>query len=201
MLTKELIYTALTRSTNKLTIFVQKLSDSNLLEYAVKRSTTLSRNTSLFDDPLDYQNKIQPAKGVFVKSKIEFILYNIFESEELDIEYEKPLILTDNKLIHPDFTINIDNLTFYLEHLGRLDIKTYSEKWQERLELYKKNNLYQQLITTDDINGLSKEKIINVIQDIKNKTLKHHPVNFQVIIINYIDFISSLENYKIVSNA
>jgi hypothetical protein len=175
LLTKELIYTALTRSTKKITIFLQKINNGNLLKDAIQRSANLSRNTSLFEDPLDYQNKIQPSKGVFVKSKIEFILFNIFESEGLNFEYERSLSLKENKTIHPDFTITIDNSTFYLEHLGRLDIKTYSEKWQKRLELYKKNNIYQQLITTDDINGLSKEKIIEVILELKNKTLRDTP--------------------------
>ena len=142
----------------------------------MKRTSILSRNTSLFDKPQNYRVGIQPAKGIFVKSKIEYILFTSFKSAELDFEYEKPLHMKKGRvIIHPDFTININGSTFYIEHLGKLDIRTYSQLWQERLDLYKRNKMFSNLITTDDLNGLDKTKIINLIEDLKTQKIINTP--------------------------
>lgn len=58
----------------------------------MKRTSILSRNTSLFDKPQNYRVGIQPAKGIFVKSKIEYILFTSFKSAELDFEYKSLFI-------------------------------------------------------------------------------------------------------------
>ena len=84
------------------------------------------------------------------------------------------VFLQDGKEItlKPDFTINTGNKKFFLEHLGLLDRKDYSENWRQRRQLYEQNNLGEQLITTDDIGGIREEKIIELVDDMMNHTLQ-----------------------------
>jgi hypothetical protein len=50
--------------------------------------------------------------------------------------------------------------------LGILDTKDYNN-WQERNNLYINNNMSDNLITTDDLNGIEKAKLMEIINDIK----------------------------------
>ena len=185
LLSKELLYTALTRSTNHITIFLQSVEgEKSALERAINTSYTLVRNTSIFEKPLDFKTKIQPAKGVFVKSRIEYIIYDALEESGIDFAYEAELRLPNNDfVIHPDFTIHIGGTTYFWEHLGILDARDYFNMWQERKNDYINNDLSDNLITTDDLNAIEKAKIMEVINDIKtgniqktsdNKFSTHH---------------------------
>ena len=74
LLSKELLYTALTRSKYRLFIFIQD-TETNLLLKAKNNSHLIHRNTSLFNNPKDNREKYSPEHGVTVASKIEFIIY------------------------------------------------------------------------------------------------------------------------------
>jgi hypothetical protein len=56
--------------------------------------------------------------------------------------------------------------------LGILDARDYFNMWQKRKNDYIKNNMSDNLITTDDLNGIEKAKIIEVINDIKNENIQ-----------------------------
>ncbi len=184
LLSKELLYTALTRSRYRVTLFMQETDEENPLEVARKRSFVLARNTSIFEAPDDYKKIYHPDKDVHVRSKIEYILYTALKSEGLMVEYENELPLKNRIYsIHPDFTIEYNGKTYYWEHLGRLDIENYSEDWSRRKQDYITNGLFENLITTDDLGGVDKEKILDIIHDIKRGNLagskderfsKHH---------------------------
>jgi ATP-dependent exoDNAse (exonuclease V) alpha subunit len=75
LLSKELLYTALTRSRYRVTLFLQKEKE-NPLETARNRSFVLSRNTSIFIEPEDYKKSIiQTRMSTFVqRQNTSFIL-------------------------------------------------------------------------------------------------------------------------------
>lgn len=173
LLAKELIYTALTRSKYRLFIFLQDGED-NLLLKAKNNSHLIHRNTSIFKTPINKKGKFSPEHGVVVSSKIEFIIYNALQKSGLKFKYEEPLEL--EKLtykIHPDFTIILRNgKKLYWEHLGMLDTRKYYNDWQERRKSYNDHGLEDYLITTDDLNGVRQEKITELIEHIKELSLK-----------------------------
>ncbi|MBZ5529573.1 MAG: ATP-dependent RecD-like DNA helicase [Acidobacteriia bacterium] len=172
LLSRELLYTALTRSRYRLTLFL-KVGQENPLEIARKRSFILSRNTSIFELPEDYEKIYHPDKDVHVRSKVEYIIYTALKSEGLNPQYEKELRPKGRSyLIHPDFTVEYNGKTHYWEHLGRLDIKKYSGDWIRRKKDYIESGLYDSLVTTDDLNGIDDEVVMNIIQDIKGDCLK-----------------------------
>jgi hypothetical protein len=170
LLTKELVYTALTRSRQQLTIFLQQ-TEKNLLEVARNRSSLLNRNTSIFDVPADNKNGYQPRKGVFVKSRIEYIIYKALEKSGLEFKYEEKLPLAKRTYaIKPDFTIFFkDDTRIFWEHLGKLDCRKYSRDWQRRLLDFKEHGHLDAVVTTDDLEGIDNERIDHVIQDIRNR--------------------------------
>ncbi len=187
LLSKELIYTAFTRGKRSLTLFLQNNSTENPLKEAMGRSAILSRNTSIFDEPEDLKDRYWPTGNVAVKSKIEYIIFKYLEEARqagrLDFQYEKELVLDNGSIIiHPDFTILTGSKTFYWEHLGELDLKEYSKNWEQRVELYRKNGLLENLLTTDDLEGVKEERIRILIASMESGTInggtdkfsKHH---------------------------
>jgi hypothetical protein len=155
-------------------IFLQSAGGGmSILERAINNSYTLTRNASIFDHPIDYKIKLQPAKGVYVKSRIEYIIYDALEASGLDFGYEEELEFKDNGLIiRPDFTIRTQNGTYYWEHLGIIDTRDYFNMWEDRKNHYMNNDLSNYLITTDDLNGIDNSKILEVINDIKTGNIQ-----------------------------
>ena len=168
LLSRELLYTALTRSKERLFVFIQK-SKGDLLSYAMHRSDTVQRNSSLFNTPQQFNKKLIPDGATYsVTSRIEYIIHNALTKNGLKPNYEKPLkIKNRNKHIKPDFTINLpDGRVFYWEHLGMLDHRKYFQKWQLKRKGYENSGLAAQLITTDDMGGIHEDKIQKVIDDL-----------------------------------
>jgi ATP-dependent exoDNAse (exonuclease V) alpha subunit len=173
LLNRELVYTALTRSSGPVTLFVQKTERENPLEFARNRSAVLLRNTSLFAGPLDAQRQFQPEPGVWVKSKIEYIIHSILkehrEKGALEFGYEQPLLLTSLGIsIKPDFRIVVGGKTYYWEHLGMLDTGRYFSDWQERRKGYYDSGFGAQLVTSDDLLGVDESRLRSVVEDILN---------------------------------
>ena len=170
LLNKELVYTALTRSRRRLTIFLQETRE-NLLEIARNRSSLLNRNTSIFSMPADNRRGYQPRRGVFVKSRIEYIIYKALERSGLQFQYEERLPLSKRTYdIKPDFTIHFrDGSKVFWEHLGMLDCRKYSRDWDRRLTDFKEHGVFDAVVTTDDLQGVDDEKIDKVIQDIRKR--------------------------------
>jgi ATP-dependent exoDNAse (exonuclease V) alpha subunit len=178
LLSKELLYTALTRSKFRLFLFVQDVED-NLLMKAKNTSHLIHRNTSVFKDPVNKKEKYSPEPGVMVSSKIEFILYTALKRSGLKFKYEEPLQL--DKLtykIHPDFTIYLRNgKKLFWEHLGMLDTRKYYNDWQQRRKDYKEHGIEGDLISTDDLDGVNNDKIAELLEHIKESELKDTPEN------------------------
>lgn len=170
LLTKELVYTALTRSTGQLTLFVQKSPRGNPLEVARGRSELLRRNSSLLTTPVDGRRVYEPEPGVFVQSKVEYVIYEALrrarEDGRLTFGYEQPLGLPLDErevTVHPDFTVSVGDRTYYWEHLGMLDRTDYTNDWRERRKGYQDSGLWDRLVTTDDASGIRGEHVEKVI--------------------------------------
>lgn len=175
LLSKETVYTSITRGKTKLFMFIQENSaEESLLDITRKISFVDRRNTSVFSVPEDKKKMLQPVKGVWVESKVEYIIYKALEQSGLRFKYEEKLKLTHKNMeIKPDFTITLsDGSKIYWEHLGLLNKKDYVKKWQLKREEYCKMGLTNCLITTDDLGGLHEEKVIAIINDIRNNTLR-----------------------------
>jgi hypothetical protein len=180
LLSRELLYTALTRSTDTVTLFLQTRKGTSLLETARNRSFIMPRMTSIFDPPDNYRRIFEPKTGVPVKSKIEYILFKALQASGLDFAYEQELELSQGEMkvtIKPDFTIQIGNKTYYWEHLGELDERNYSTGWKERRQLYEANGRLDKIITTDDLGGVLQERIDDLIGQIKSGKLLQTPQN------------------------
>lgn len=180
LLSRELVYTALTRSRTKLHLLVQKprkASQPNPLQIARDRSVIIGRNSSTFSDPFDSRRVFQPEPGKNVKSKIEYLIYEELrqarDAGKLAFEYEQELELPIGGRpirVKPDFTIHYAGRTFYWEHLGMLDRADYSGDWRDRVAGYRAKGLEGVLVTTDDLSGIRRERLQQVIADLLSGT-------------------------------
>ncbi len=183
ILSKELIYTALTRTKKSITLFLQTKDDevNGILEIAQGRSFSGSRRTSLMlDKPYRFYD-LEPEPGVFVESRVELFIYHLLmkKRDELGMDkfnfsYEvKPIVAGKEVNIKTDFTIFANNKTWYWEHLGLLSQRKYNWVWKNlKTKTYKEAGIWDAIITTDETNGINPSKIEELIEFIVNDTVK-----------------------------
>lgn len=152
LLSRELLYTALTRQRDHVTVLMQgDLTDLQKYSSAVY-SETAARQTNLFrdPDPVEIDGRFLEAalihmtrKGIAVRSKSEVIIADLLYSKRLDFDYERPLVAEDGSWKAPDFTIEDDTTgqIYYWEHLGMLNRPSYRRKWQAKLAWYRKHGI------------------------------------------------------------
>ena len=176
-LSRELLYTGLTRFKEKIVLLVQG-SVKPLLELRyLHKSESLNRNTNLFapeirseeDKPVFPSRLIHRTKaGLLVRSKSEVIVANTLMEEGLSFDYEEPLksIKNAKNFRLPDFTVYYQGMVFYWEHLGMLSVETYRKSWDKKVEWYKKNNYWDQVITSEDDykGGIDSKEILQLIK-------------------------------------
>lgn len=150
ILSKELLYTALTRQERKVVILHQG-DPLGIIKYASDEySETKRRLTDLFglpsitylkNKPCDsrYVNVSQRGEPVISKSEaiIANILYTYEKQGELTYVYEDKFEVDDREL-KPDFIIEhiATGRKFIWEHLGRMDTDDYREKWAMKRKAY-----------------------------------------------------------------
>lgn len=152
LLSRELLYTALTRHRERIVIFHQgDLHDLRRVGSATF-SETASRVTNLFADPepVEVDGKFLEAnlihktrKGIAVRSKSEVIIADLLYSKNIDFQYEQVLVGDDGRERWPDFTI-FDDTTgtkIYWEHLGMLHRPSYRRNWDKKLKWYRNNGV------------------------------------------------------------
>lgn len=151
MLTRELLYTALTRQKTKVVILHQG-SATELQKLSSERySATATRLTNLFGPPkpvivgdsfLEERLIHYTSRGEAVRSKSEVIIANLLHAKNVDYHYEHPLEL-GGVTKYPDFTIEDDDtgVTYYWEHCGLLHDPSYKRRWIEKLAWYRANNI------------------------------------------------------------
>lgn len=152
LLSRELLYTALTRQRERVVVLHQGEA-ADLLRLADPRhSETARRLTNLFRPPspvevaatfLEDRLIHRTERGELVRSKSELIIANMMRARGIDYEYEKPLTLGGGSPRWPDFTIRHPRQpqTVYWEHLGMLANEGYRRKWNEKLAWYRANGV------------------------------------------------------------
>ncbi len=185
LLSRELLYTALTRQKDRIVILHQG-SRSELKKYASDgRSATASRLTNLFEKPnpvevegtfLEERLIHRTSDGTAVRSKSEVIVYDRLLNAGLEPVYEQALTL-NGVTKYPDFTIEDEDtgLIYYWEHCGLMHDPSYRQRWEKKLAWYRHNDIlpYEEgggdagtLIVTEDtdVGGISSQEIDQVIE-------------------------------------
>ena len=151
LLSRELLYTALTRHQDRLVI----LHQGPLVEYrhyaGDEHSEIARRMTNLFVDPLPREVTVntqqrfleeglihRTERGDLVRSKSEVVIADKLHARGIDYAYEQPLVLPNGRTRYPDFTIadHARGVTFYWEHLGMLHDPRYRTRWERKRAEY-----------------------------------------------------------------
>lgn len=154
LLSKEMLYTALTRQQGKIIILYNQ-EPYHLLKYtSVEHSDIAKRFTDLFrdvykeeDDGPDmrpqidevngrfYENKLihKTIRGELVRSKSEVIIANQLHLHGVEYEYEPELEL-EGKIKRPDFKIEDydTGIVWYWEHCGMMEDSKYMRRWEKK---------------------------------------------------------------------
>ncbi|MFM2385819.1 MAG: hypothetical protein RL660_576 [Bacteroidota bacterium] len=150
ILSRELLYTALTRQEHKIIILHQGDFQDFVRLASTDASATAKRFTDLFllPDVKQLNQKWYDARYINISergepmiSKNEVIIANCLHKYKKQITYsyeDKLKFDNSQRTIKPDFTIDniISNKRFYWEHLGMMTQTEYREKWQLKLKEY-----------------------------------------------------------------
>lgn len=166
LLSRELLYTALTRSKDRLVLLVEGDNASFLYDLSrPEASETSRRNTNLFQTVIRQRaNEVPFAehlihrtdKGHMVRSKSELVIANKLFAMGLGdkYEYERPVEgRVALGLVHPDFSfVDPSGDLIIWEHLGMLSSPEYEKGWRWKRDWYAKNGfaLGENLFTTED---------------------------------------------------
>lgn len=132
----------------------QKLVDPIEIPDALFRHEWLGRyETNAAEDPnsIPVQNGFSTEHGEIVRSKSEQIIADKLFYRNIPYVYEAPLVIGNQKF-YPDFTVlNVrTRKTYYLEHFGRMDDPSYTERVTRKLALYEAAGIWpgEQLLMT-----------------------------------------------------
>jgi len=165
LVTREMLYTALTRQSEKVFIIYNK-EPSEIRKYSdVELSDLAHRKTNLFgkailrqvkDGWYDSKHIFITEDGTKVLSKSEVIVYNMLYNAGLDPIYERELRLGDIT-VHPDFTIETTSRDVYWEHLGMLGDYGYRKDWERKQRTYAAHGITVEngnlVLSQDELNG------------------------------------------------
>lgn len=151
LLSREMLYTALTRQKDKIILLIQgnvfdiKEFASPIKSDALKRITNLFNNPELIDIKGQFLEKNlihQASDGEMVRSKSELLIYQSLINKKLNPLYEKRLLIKEVEKF-PDFTIENDDTgeVYYWEHCGMLHDKEYKQRWEEKYAWYRENGI------------------------------------------------------------
>lgn len=184
ILSRELLYTALTRSRDHLVLLVEGDTASSLYEFTKPESSeTARRNTNLFCaairehlDTVPYAEHLihKCDKGHMVRSKSELVIANKLWQMGIDYEYERPVEgETVLGKLRPDFSfVDPAGDLILWEHLGMLFRDDYRKSWEWKKDWYAKNGFIEgeNLFTTQDDykGGLDSTKVTSVAETIKD---------------------------------
>ena len=149
-LTRELLYTALTRHRDRLVILHEDEVGA-LRRYAEPAASEIARRmTDLFEEPtpiqvvtdtgpkfLDQHLLHRTSRNELVRSKAELAIAEKLIAMGVPYVYEQPLLL-GGRTRWPDFTIEDDasGITYYWEHLGLLSDPAYARRWATKRQAY-----------------------------------------------------------------
>lgn len=187
LLSRELLYTALTRQKDRIVILHQG-NRSDLKKFTFDEySDTARRLTNLLFEPKPievkgkfYEDRLIHCtlKGEMVRSKSELTIADRLTSNKIEYIYEYPLTI-GGQTRYPDFTIEEaeSGKKFYWEHCGILLDPEYKRRWERKLEWYKRNGILPfekgggaagtLIVTADDAQGgISSPQIEKIIKTV-----------------------------------
>lgn len=151
LLSRELLYTALTRHRDRLVVLHQGPL-TEFRRFAGEEHSEISRRvTNLFTDPAPQPVVVGPQtrfleaglihrteRGELVRSKSELVIADKLFGRGIDYAYEQPLTLPNGRVRYPDFTItdSARGVTFVWEHLGMLGDPEYRKRWERKKAEY-----------------------------------------------------------------
>jgi len=148
VLSRELLYTALTRQRTRVVVLYQG-DIGELRDFAdPRRSETATRLTNLFVAPklvdvgqdrfLEAGLIHRTSTGLLVRSKSEVIIAELLHERGIEFAYERPLVAPNGSRRLPDFTIDDaeSGITIYWEHLGMLSDPAYARRWERKIAWY-----------------------------------------------------------------
>ncbi|MDE6084174.1 MAG: AAA family ATPase, partial [Muribaculaceae bacterium] len=182
IISRELIYTALTRAKKKLILLVEESIHWLYGKSRPEASILATRNTNLFNYSVRTdKTEIPYIEGLIhrtkpdtngyshiVRSKSEVIIANELISANLDFSYEKRLPEDYPKRYLPDFTFVDDGGEIVIwEHLGMLSVPEYRIAWEKKKSEYEKMGFIEGetlFITQDHSDGsIDTNEVIDVI--------------------------------------
>ena len=192
LLSRELLYTALTRHQNRLVVLHQGPIEDYRRYVGDEYSEIARRMTNLFAPPaptevrdagtsrfLEEDLIHRTERGDLVRSKSELVIADKLHAAGVDYGYEQPLVLSGGRTRYPDFTVEDDasGTTYYWEHLGLLDDPAYRVRWERKREEYLEDGIVpwsegkdaeRLLIVTSDgpRGGLDAQVISKLIGDV-----------------------------------
>ena len=154
LLSRELLYTALTRQQRRVVILHQgdvrdlrRYSRETHSDIARRLTNLFGRNPNPIEFEVDGSKRFledrlihRTKRGDLVRSKSEVIIANELLAQGFNrYEYESELKLPDGRTHLPDFTIVDDDTgeRFYWEHLGLLHNPEYAARWERKLSAYR----------------------------------------------------------------
>lgn len=155
LLSREMLYTALTRHKEKVIIFhqgefrdIQRFASDGCSEVA-QRLTNLFVNPNPVEDEtssrrifLDSNLIHRTQRGEFVRSKSELIIADKLHAAGIPYTYE-PRVILNGVERYPDFVIEDDDSgeLWYWEHLGMMENPTYRQRWDKKLNEYREEGI------------------------------------------------------------
>jgi hypothetical protein len=148
VLSRELLYTALTRQRDRIVILHQgdraelKSYASDYFSETKRRLTNLfvpPRLTAIRDRFLEDRLIHTSSRGEPMRSKSEVIIADQLFAAGIEYEYETPLQAPNGSTRWPDFTV-VDSdtgRTIYWEHCGMLQDPHYRARWERKLHWYR----------------------------------------------------------------
>jgi ATP-dependent exoDNAse (exonuclease V) alpha subunit len=173
-LSRELLYTALTRAQGKLYLLLEKNAHILKDRLWTGHSEILRRNSALFRTakgiPKEGFKKYRPENlvyealpGQLVRSHDEVLISQALTNSGIPFYYEKILPSKDKQSFRlPDFTFQYRRRTYFWEHRGRFNDPQYAENWKNKEKWYKKNGYEDQLLITP-VEGMTLEQSIQYI--------------------------------------
>ena len=160
-LSRELLYTALTRFRQRLVLLIEQDIEPLIRLRNPITSATRLRNTFQFELLLRPNGVGRPyaealihrtSTNIAVRSKSEVIVANTLTALGISYQYEQRLFARDNDKDFrlPDFTVSFDGDTYYWEHLGMLNLPQYKRDWERKKQWYADNGFADLLLTSED---------------------------------------------------
>lgn len=144
----------------------------NYLESDADFERSWLQSTRNFTNTYPIEKGIMTERGEQVRSKSEKMIADKLYMKNVPYKYEAGLLLSDNRVIFPDFTL-LNRRTreeYYLEHFGMMDNPEYCKSALEKIELYEREGIFlgERLLATFEssfksINMKEFEKLIERI--------------------------------------